>query len=331
MKVLGIEGTAHTAGIGIVDGRNILKDLRRTYTSKEGGIMPREAAEFISKAYVELLKELSGELKGIEAIAYSAAPGLGPCLRIASALARYLALALDLPLIPVNHAIAHLEVAEIFFDLKDPVFLYVSGGNTQVIVKDPSGYKILGETLDIAAGNAIDKLARALGLGHPGGPKLEKLARSAKKFIEMPYVVKGMDMSFSGILTYAKNLIGREAPEDIAYSFLEHVFAMLIEVGERALAGTGRDEIVVVGGVAANKRFREMLKTMAEERGARYYLVPVEYAGDNGIMIAYTGKKRLEAGFFMKGEERIYAGYMQRARVDVDTPELIAKFLSRRP
>jgi N6-L-threonylcarbamoyladenine synthase/protein kinase Bud32 len=162
-------------------------------------------------------------------------------------------------------------------------------------------YQIFGETLDIPIGNLIDSFARDVGLPHPGGPKIEKLALKSNKYLSLPYVVKGMDLSFSGLYTAAKRL--RESKDynkqynlnDVAYSLQETAFAMLTEVTERALAHTEKREVLLTGGVAANKRLQEMIKYISAEHDARFEVVPLKYSGDNGAMIGWTGLLRYKA------------------------------------
>ena len=182
-------------------------------------------------------------------------------------------------------------------NLQDPCYLYVSGVNTQIIVYEDGKYRVVGETLDIGLGNMLDKFARDLGLGFPGGPKIEELAKTGK-FIELPYTVKGMDVSFSGILTKLQQLYSKGiTKEDLCYSLQENCFAMLTEVVERAMAHTEKKELLLVGGVGANKRFCEMLTIMCQERGARFYNVPMALVRDNGAMIAWEGYlRRKESG-----------------------------------
>ncbi|MEM7821735.1 MAG: hypothetical protein QXX38_02915, partial [Candidatus Aenigmatarchaeota archaeon] len=168
-------------------------------------------------------------------------------------------------------------------------FVYLSGGNTQIIAFVDNVYRIFGETEDVPVGNCLDVIAREMGLPMPGGAEIEKLAKNGK-YVELPYVVKGMDVSYSGIVTAAINLLNKGvAKEDVAYSLQEICFSMLVEVTERALAHVDKKEVLLVGGVAANKRLQEMMKKMCEGRGAKTYVVPVEYSGDNGVMIAWTG------------------------------------------
>jgi len=228
-------------------------------------------------------------LKDIDIISFSAGPGMPPPLRITAVVARVLALKYNKPLIPVNHCVAHIEIGKIKTNSKDPVVLYLSGGNTQVIAFTEGRYRVFGETQDVPIGNALDMLARSMGLSMPGGVEIEKIAKDGEYF-ELPYVVKGMDLSFSGLTTEAVRKYKQgNKKEDVAYSFQETCFAMLTEVTERAVAHTDKEEVLLVGGVAANKRLQEMLRTMCDERGAKFFVVPFEYSGDNGSMIAVTG------------------------------------------
>ncbi|HIJ10646.1 TPA: UGMP family protein, partial [Candidatus Woesearchaeota archaeon] len=151
-------------------------------------------------------------------------------------------------------------------------------------------YRVMGETLDIGLGNMLDKFGRIVGLGFPAGPEIEQLAKKGK-YVDLPYTVKGMDMSFSGLLTRAKQLFERTQAEkeDLCFSLQETAFAMCAEVAERAMAHTGKKELILVGGVGANKRFCEMLDIMCKERNAVFYNVPMSLAGDQGAMIAWEG------------------------------------------
>ncbi|AHF81166.1 bifunctional N(6)-L-threonylcarbamoyladenine synthase/serine/threonine protein kinase [Thermococcus paralvinellae] len=318
MIALGIEGTAHTLGIGIVTEKKVLANVFDTLTTEKGGIHPKEAAEHHAKLMKPLLKKALQEanisIEDVDVIAFSQGPGLGPCLRVVATAARALAIKYNRPIVGVNHCIAHVEITKMF-GIKDPVGLYVSGGNTQVLALEGKRYRVFGETLDIGIGNALDTFAREIGLGFPGGPKIEKLARNGKKYIELPYAVKGMDLSFSGLLTEAvrKFKSGKYRIEDIAYSFQETAFAALVEVTERAVAHTEKEEVVLVGGVAANNRLREMLKIMAEDRGVKFFVPPYDLCRDNGAMIAYTGLLMYKAGITFKIEDTIVN---QRFRTD---------------
>jgi len=303
---LGIEGTAWNFSVAVVDEKDVIVLVNEPYIPREGGIHPREASQHHAEKVKDVLTKVFSKVspEKIDLISFSQGPGMGPCLRIAATVARVLALKLGLPLVGVNHCLAHLEVGRWKTGAKNPVTLYVSGGNTQVIARRGNRYRVFGETLDIGVGNALDKLARYMGLKHPGGPKIEKLAEKGKKFYKLPYSVKGMDLSFSGLVTAAQKLYDSGiSKEDVAYSFQETAFAMLTEVTERAMAYLNIDEALLVGGVGANKRLQEMLKIMCEERGARFYAPPKELMVDNGAMIAYLGLLMYKHGYETSIEE----------------------------
>jgi N6-L-threonylcarbamoyladenine synthase/protein kinase Bud32 len=218
----------------------------------------------------------------------------------------------------VNHCVAHIEIGRLTTGVKDPVTLYVSGANTQVLAFVSGKYRCFGETQDIGIGNALDKFGRETGLGFPAGPKIEQLAKGGK-YIELPYVVKGMDLSFSGIITEClRRKQNGERMEDICFSLQETAFAMLTEVTERAMAHTGKDEVLLTGGVAANSRLQNMLDIMCKERGAAFKVVDKAFSGDNGAMIAWTGILAFRSG--QKPLEK-GAGILPRQRTDeVDIP-----------
>jgi glycoprotease/Kae1 family metallohydrolase len=213
----------------------------------------------------------------------------GPCLRVGAIVARTLSILTNIPLIGINHSLAHIEIGIKATNFNDPLILYVSGGNTIVAAFEAGKYRIFGETLDIPIGNLLDNFSREIGLKHPGGPKIEAYAKKGEKLVDLPYVVKGMDLSYSGLLTAIKNLINKNRTNDLCYSLQETAFAMLAEVSERALAHTEKKEVLITGGVAANKRLQEMIKIISKEHNARFDVVPKDYAGDNGLMIAWTG------------------------------------------
>ena len=297
---LGIESTADDFSVGIsrFDGET-LANVIRAYIPPEGGIHPREAArhhaEVASKVLEEAFKKAGIKPQNLSIIAFSQGPGLGPCLRTGATVARALASYLCIPLVGINHCVAHIEIGKLKTGAKDPVTLYVSGGNTIVSAFDSGRYRVFGETLDTALGNCLDVFAREAGLrqrmGEPFGAVVERLARKGKRMILLPYTVKGMDLSFSGLLTAATNLLkkGEYKLEDLCYSLQETVFSMATEVTERALAHTEKKEVLLTGGVAANKRLQSMIKAIAEEHDAEFCVVPSQFAIDNGTMIAWTG------------------------------------------
>jgi len=310
MICLGIESTAHTFGVGIANDKGkILANVKDVYTTKAGGIVPNKAAEHhvkvFDKVIEDALKKAKLKIRDIDLIAFSQSPGLGHTLRIGAVAARALSLINNIPLVGVNHCIAHLEIGRLLTDAKDPVLLYVSGANTQIIAYDAGKYRVFGESIDGGVGNFLDSFARELGLGFPGGPKIAELAEKGKKFIELPYVVKGMDVSFGGLLTNLKQKLrtGKCKKEDLAYSIQETVFAMLLEVSERAMAHCSKNELLLGGGVACNKRLQEMSKKMCEERNAKCYVLENQFNVDNGAMIAWLGIVMHKAGITTKIED----------------------------
>jgi bifunctional N6-L-threonylcarbamoyladenine synthase / protein kinase Bud32 len=291
-QILGIEGTAWNLSAALFD-RDLVALASRPYRPAQGGIHPREAAQHHASAMKELIASVLKEPEKVEGIAFSQGPGLGPCLRTVATAARSLALALDVPLVGVNHCVAHVEIGCFATGCRDPIVLYASGANTQVIGYLNGRYRIFGETLDIGIGNALDKFARAKNFPHPGGPHIEALARDGE-YVGLPYTVKGMDLAFSGLVSAAKD---HKAPlPDVCYSLQETAFAMCVEVTERAMSLAGKNEVLLVGGVGANRRLQEMLRVMCEDRGAEFFVPEQKYLGDNGAMIAYTGKLMLESG-----------------------------------
>ena len=323
MIVLGIEGTAHTSGVGIVDEDcNILANLQEMYLPGKGGIHPREAANHHAEVFADLIsrsvREAGVGWEDIDLVAFSQGPGLGPCLRTTATAARALSITLSKPIIGVNHCIAHLEIGRAVTKCEDPVLLYASGGNTQVISFSNGRYRVFGETLDIGIGNMLDKLGRALGMPFPCGPSIEEAAESGSKLLELPYSVKGMDVSFSGILTAALNLIERgESVADVCFSIQETTFAMLTEVTERAMAHVEKEEVLLGGGVVRNSRLQEMVRRMAEDRGAKMFVPPGPLCVDNGAMIAWTGLLMYQSGIRMEILDTVVKQRMRTEEVDV--------------
>jgi N6-L-threonylcarbamoyladenine synthase len=321
VTILGIESTAHTFGIGVVRDGKILLNEREMYVTEEGGIIPVDSAkhhrEIAGEVYARSLKEAGIDEGEIDAVAFSQGPGLPPCLLAGRDFSRDLALRLKIPLVPVNHCVAHLEVGRVT-GACDPVLLYCSGANTQVIAYAAGKYRVFGETLDIGVGNFIDNFARYAGIGFPGGPKIEKIALGGSNLIELPYKVKGMDIALSGILTNLRQKLegGKYGLEDLSYSLQETVFAMLIETAERALAHVGKNELLLGGGVACNSRLQEMAKIMCEERGAKFFVPERGLLVDNGAMIAYLGEIMFKAGIKLVGNEIEEVDIRPRERTD---------------
>jgi glycoprotease/Kae1 family metallohydrolase len=291
---LGIEATAHTFGVAVVsfEGK-VLSNERDMFTTTSGGMVPMEVAkhheEVKEKVLGRALVKAGVSLKDISLISYSHGPGLGPSLLVGMRFANSISEKHIIPVIGANHAMAHLTIGNLMCKVKDPVYLYVSGVNTQIIARTGDRYRIFGETLDIGLGNALDKLGRHMGMGFPAGPKIEQTATEGE-YHELAYSIKGMDVSFAGMVTRGSQLFDKGVPvSDICYSFQETAFAMLAEIAERALAHVKKKDLLLIGGVAANKRLSKMLNDMCEARGAKFYAAPMEYAGDQAAMIAWQG------------------------------------------
>ncbi len=293
---LGIESTAHTFGIGIATDRGeVLANAIDAFRTEKGGLIPNELAkhhyEVKEKVLQTALKEAKIGLNNVGLVSFSHGPGIAPALLVGLKFAKEISKKIDIPLIGVNHCVAHLEIGKLLTKAKGPVLLYASGANTQIIAYESGKYRIFGETLDQGIGNFIDSFARHIGLGFPGGPKIEQLALKGKSYIELPYAVKGMDVSFSGMLTNLKRKFDSKQykTEDLCYSLQETAFAMLTEVSERAMAHTNKDELVLGGGVGCNKRLQEMCKIMCRERNAKFFVPERQFLVDNGAMIAWLG------------------------------------------
>ena len=325
---LGIESTAHTFGASVVsfDG-DVLSNERKLFTTKDGGLIPVQLSDHhtdVSDKIVQAALLKAGKtFDDISLISYSQSPGIGHSLRIGAVVARSLGLLLKVPLIGVNHCIAHLEIGRLkgmdavsgSKKCNDPVLLYSSGANTQIIAYEGKKYRIFGETLDVGIGNFIDTFARDLGLGFPGGPKIEKLASQSNTYIPLTYSVKGMDVTFSGLQTKLSRMIKSKkySKEDLCFSVQETAFAMLLEVSERAMAHTGKTELLLGGGVACNKRLQEMAQKMCSDRGATCFILPNEFNVDNAAMIAWLGILQFGAGEETKISE---AGIFPYLRTD---------------
>jgi len=297
---LGIESTHDDFSIGVSTYQGeILSNITETYIPAEGGVHPREAAQHHADVADKVLEQSFARSrtrpKDLSIVSFSQGPGLGPCLRTGATVARTLASFLNIQLVGVNHLIAHVEIGKLKTSAEDPVMLYVSGGNTIVAAFDAGRYRVFGETLDVALGNCLDVFAREAGLhqkkGLPFGAVIERLATDGERLIPLPYTVKGMDISLSGLLTAATALLRQRkySLEDLCYSLQETAFSMVTEVTERALAHTGKKEVLLTGGVAANKRLQRMIEEIAAEHQAEFCVVPSEFAVDNGAMIAWTG------------------------------------------
>ena len=334
--ILGIESTSHTFGIGIVEKNDsnirILANIYSKYVPAKGGIHPREASLHHAREAPQVLKSALNKagihIRDIDGIAVALGPGLGPCLRIGATLARFLASYYSKPLIPVNHAVAHIEIGKFVAGFTDPLVIYVSGGNTLIAIQRKKRYRVLGETLDIPLGNLLDTFAREVGLAPPyvvnGKHQVDICSDWGSNFIDLPYTVKGIDLSFSGLLTaslkHAEKARSKKELGDVCLSLRETAFDMIVEVAERALLLTGKKEVLLVGGVASNTILRQKLEAMATLHGAKYKGTPPDVSGDNGAMIAYTGLLLFLHGITIEPEK---AFIKQRWRLDeVDLPWL---------
>ncbi|MEO0425231.1 MAG: tRNA (adenosine(37)-N6)-threonylcarbamoyltransferase complex transferase subunit TsaD [Pseudomonadota bacterium] len=315
MKVLGIETSCDETGVAVYDGqRGVISEVLHSQVAAHaayGGVVPEIASRDHASRLTPLIREALAQA-GIErpdAVAYTAGPGLVGALLVGAATARSLAYGWDVPAVAVHHMEGHLLAALLEADAPDFPFvaLLVSGGHTQLIdVAAPGDYRLLGESLDDAAGEAFDKTAKLLGLGYPGGPALARLAATARggRFdLPRPLLKRpGLDFSFSGLKTAVLHAAAKveEGDEvgraDLARDFEEAVVDVLVGKSLRALKETGRRALIVAGGVAANTRLRERLRAGAEARGARVTFPPPSLCTDNGAMIAHAGWWRLQAG-----------------------------------
>jgi len=326
MLALGIEGSANKLGVGVIEhlpsGQiNVLSNLRKTYVTPPGhGFQPGETAKHHRDHIIDLVrravKQAGLELSQLDCICYTRGPGMGSPLQTCALVARALSLLHQIPLVGVNHCVGHIEMGRLITQSINPIILYVSGGNTQILAYSHQRYRIFGETLDIAVGNCLDRFARVIGLSNDPSPgfNIEQAAKRGRKFLPLPYTTKGMDISLGGILTkaeeYTKNTSKFRAhldlpdpdgqlytADDLCFSLQETVFAMLVEITERAMAHVGATEVLIVGGVGCNERLQEMMKIMTEERNGRIFATDERFCIDNGIMIAHTGLLQFRMGF----------------------------------
>ena len=316
MQILGMETSCDETGIAIFDsGRGLLAhtlhsqvDLHRTY----GGVVPELASRDHVQRLLPLIKttlsEAETSLQRLDAIAYTAGPGLMGALLVGAALGRSLAYALSVPAIGVHHMEAHLLAPMLEAEAPDYPFLalLVSGGHTLLVkVERPGQYEVLGESLDDAAGEAFDKTAKLLGLPYPGGPAVSMLAakgnsqrfRFPRPMTDRP----GLDFSFSGLKTFAFNTLQAEGDDqqtraDIARAFVDAVVDTFVIKCRRALRETGLRRLIVAGGVSANRQLRAGLQALLRAEGGRVYFPRLEFCTDNGAMIAYAGYLRMRAG-----------------------------------
>ncbi|KAF2203434.1 O-sialoglyco protein endopeptidase-like protein [Delitschia confertaspora ATCC 74209] len=327
MIALGLEGSANKLGVGIISHPHpskppvILANLRHTYVSPPGeGFLPKDTAKhhrsYVVRLVKQAMKQAGVKVEDLDCICYTKGPGMGAPLQAVAIAARTLSLLWGKKLVGVNHCVGHIEMGRAITGAENPVVLYVSGGNTQVIAYSSRRYRIFGEALDIAVGNCLDRFARTIKIPNDPAPgyNIEQLAKKGKNLIDLPYTVKGMDASFSGILASADILAAQIADtlpeekrlkaedgslvtkEDLCFSLQETVFAMLVEITERAMAHVGSSQVLVVGGVGCNERLQEMMGLMARDRGGSVFATDERFCIDNGIMIAHAGLLAYETG-----------------------------------
>jgi N6-L-threonylcarbamoyladenine synthase len=302
MAVIGIESSAHTLGIGIVDEGRVLANVRRMYKITNTGIIPVKVSDFhergLKRTLVEALRTARIGIEDIDAIGFTKGPGIGPCLRVGQLAAGALSLGYGIPLYAVNHGVAHIEIAKHLGKMVDPLAVYVSGGNSQILglVDEPfRHYKVFGETFDIGVGNMLDSFAREAGLNPAWGSTVARVAEGGR-YIGMPYTVKGMDFTFTGLLTHAVRLLSDRPLRDVAFSIQETAFSMICEATERALLLSGKRGLVLSGGVAQSKRLSEMMEKVTASHDVGFFIAPDEFNADNGAMIALVAEKMANAG-----------------------------------
>lgn len=322
---LGLEGSANKLGVGVIkhplgqltstNRAEILSNVRDTYVTPPGeGFLPRDTARHHRNWVVRIIKQslVDAGVSGadLDCICFTQGPGMGAPLQSVVIAARTLLQLWDLPLVGVNHCIGHIEMGREITGAQNPVVLYVSGGNTQVIAYSRQCYRIFGETLDIAIGNCLDRFARTLKIPNIPFPgyNIEQMAKRGKHLVPLPYTVKGMDLSMSGILAHIdglakdlfsakqkKQLVDQETgepitPEDLCFSLQETLFSMLVEITERAMAHVQSNQVLIVGGVGSNERLQEMMALMVKDRkNGSVYSTDERFCIDNGIMIAHAG------------------------------------------
>ncbi|KIW72973.1 tRNA N6-adenosine threonylcarbamoyltransferase [Phialophora macrospora] len=364
---LGLEGSANKLGVGLIYHSGvpnstshpskqsqsqpqsrpevrILSNIRHTYHAPPGaGFLPKDTAlhhrSHVTSLVLQALQEANISPDDLDCICYTRGPGMGAPLQSVALAARTLSLLWNKPLVGVNHCIGHIEMGRSITGATNPVVLYVSGGNTQVIAYSMQRYRIFGETLDIAVGNTLDRFARTLAIPNDPAPgyNIEQLAKAAACgrcgrppiLVDLPYAVKGMDCSFSGILARVDELALsclqeklvdpatglKVTPEDLCFSLQETVFAMLVEITERAMAHVGSAQVLIVGGVGCNERLQEMMGLMARSRGGDVYATDERFCIDNGIMIGHAGLLEFLSGD-RKGIKLEESTCTQRFRTD---------------
>lgn len=322
---LGLEGSANKLGAGIIkhnrgpltdnNRAQVLANVRDTYITPPGeGFLPRDTARhhrnWVVRVIRQALKDANVNGEDLDCICFTQGPGMGAPLQSVVIAARTLSQLWQVPLVGVNHCVGHIEMGREITGAQNPVVLYVSGGNTQVIAYSKQRYRIFGETLDIAIGNCLDRFARTLKISNDPAPgyNIEQMAKKGTHLVPLPYTVKGMDLSMSGILAHIdliakdlfsnsknKKLVDEETgepitAEDLCFSLQETLFSMLVEITERAMAHVQSNQVLIVGGVGSNERLQEMMKLMVTDRkNGSVFATDERFCIDNGIMIAHAG------------------------------------------
>ncbi|CAL8582039.1 putative tRNA threonylcarbamoyladenosine biosynthesis protein kae1 [Xanthoria parietina] len=326
MIAIGLEGSANKLGVGVIlhppkgGSAQILANIRHTFVSPPGeGFLPKDTARhhrtWVVRLVKQALREAGVAIDDVDCVCYTKGPGMGAPLQGVAVSARMLSLLWGKELVGVNHCVGHIEMGREITGAQNPVVLYVSGGNTQVIAYASQRYRIFGEALDIAVGNCLDRFARTLNISNDPAPgyNIEQLAKRGKHLLDLPYTVKGMDCSFSGILASIDVLAARLekdttgwrdeisgeviSREDLCFSLQETIFAMLVEITERAMAHVGSHQVLIVGGVGCNERLQQMMGLMANDRGGSVFATDERFCIDNGIMIAHAGLLAYQTGF----------------------------------
>jgi N6-L-threonylcarbamoyladenine synthase len=313
MLILGIETSCDETGVAIYDsekgllGHKLYSQIK--LHAKYGGVVPelasRDHINYIIPLIHDLLSDCKINIQNIEAIAYTSGPGLSGALLVGSSVAESLACALGIRSIPIHHLEGHL-LAPMLEDRKPKfpfIALLVSGGHSQLIhVKELGSYKIIGDTLDDAAGEAFDKTAQLLGLGYPGGAALSKLAEKGLKHFELPRPLlhsNGLDFSFSGLKTAVLYLVRKqkkltkEIKADIAYAFEDSITDVLVKKTIQALKQEDLKRVIISGGVGANKTLRNKIIAECNQNEFEYFFPDLTFCTDNGAMIALAGSLRL--------------------------------------
>ncbi len=320
MICLGVECTAHTISVGICDEKGVRANEIATHPFSKEGLIPRKLADHHTANFIKVLNKALEKggcaIEEVDVIAVSQGPGIGAPLSVGIGAAKYLALKYKKPLVGVNHPLAHVKISEWQCRARDPLVLYLSGGNSQIIVKKGEfEYYVIGETLDMGMGNLFDSFAREVGLEPAHGGELARRAEKGEYFY-LPYTVKGMNLVFSGLFTAAKKHIGKRPVEDLAKALMETAFAMSCEVTERALFLTKKKELIACGGVAQNRRLQEMLRIMCSEIGVKFGVAEDQFNRDNGAMIAYTGMLIYKKYGGFEGEEISTFEPLPKYRID---------------